>query len=107
VNLKARYEGKRKTREVIFRQKDFKTPLSLRVSQKIINHSPTGFNWSYRGSGAAQLALAILIDIEDTDFAVKHYQRFKEDIIAKLPKSDFILYLEEIEEWVKTTRLAE
>lgn len=35
-------------------------PLSLH--QGIRNHSPTGFNWGYQGSGAAQLALAILAD---------------------------------------------
>jgi hypothetical protein len=28
----------------------------------LFNHSPTGFNWGYSGSGPAQLALAILAD---------------------------------------------
>jgi len=35
-------------------------PLPLRLD--IRNHSPTGFNCGYQGSGAAQLALAILAD---------------------------------------------
>jgi len=35
-------------------------PLPFRT--EIRNHSPTGFNWGYSGSGPAQLALAILAD---------------------------------------------
>ena len=31
-------------------------------SQKIINHSPDGFNWGYGGSGPAQLSLAMCLD---------------------------------------------
>ena len=27
------------------------------------NHSPTGFSWGYLGSGCAQLALALLVDV--------------------------------------------
>ncbi len=33
-------------------------PLPLRLD--LYNHSPTGFEWAYNGSGPAQLALAIL-----------------------------------------------
>jgi hypothetical protein len=35
-------------------------PLPIRLDLR--NHSPTGFEWGYRGSGAAQLSLAILAD---------------------------------------------
>lgn len=35
-------------------------PLSPRSD--LVNHSPSGFNWGYGGSGPAQLALAILAD---------------------------------------------
>jgi hypothetical protein len=35
-------------------------PLPLRLD--LDNHSPTGFEWGYRGSGPAQLALALLAD---------------------------------------------
>src|SRR5262249_40617485 len=35
-------------------------PLALRT--EIRNHSPTGFEWGYGGSGPAQLALAIIAD---------------------------------------------
>jgi len=51
------------------------------------NHSPTGFEWGYEGSGPAQLALAILADLlVDDREAVRLHQKFKQDVIAKLPK---------------------
>ena len=36
------------------------TELSPSRSQDLYNHSPTGFNWGYGGSGPSQLALARL-----------------------------------------------
>jgi len=45
------------------------------------NHSPTGFNWGYGGSGPAQLALAIMLELRDrSDF----YQTLKWDLIARI-----------------------
>ena len=35
-------------------------PLDPRLD--LANHSPTGFEWGYGGSGPAQLALALLAD---------------------------------------------
>lgn len=55
-------------------------------SQAIINHSPTGFSWGYAGSGPAQLALAILLRFCKKDEAIRLYQPFKFDVIAKLPQ---------------------
>ncbi len=52
-------------------------------SLKLFNHSPTGFNWGYGGSGPAQLALAILLDYtNDSDKAIMFYQRFKTFVVA-------------------------
>lgn len=69
-------------------------------SQKIRNHSPDGFNWGYEGSGPAQLALAILLDMNGREFAEAHYQQFKSDIIARLPQeSGWTLTGAEITEW--------
>lgn len=58
-------------------------------SQKIWNHSPDGFNWGYGGSGPAQLALAICLELYGKDVAQQVYQSFKFDYIATLPQSDF------------------
>lgn len=55
-------------------------------SQKIINHSPDGFNWGYAGSGPAQLALAVMLELTGK---YADYQTFKFNLIAKLPQEDF------------------
>lgn len=59
--------------------------LTPHASLKLVNHSPDGFSWGYEGSGCAQLALAILQSLHAKEFALKHYQQFKRDVIAKIP----------------------
>lgn len=52
-------------------------------SQEIVNHSPDGFQWGYRGSGPAQLALALVLDATgDKNRAQRVYQDFKEEFVA-------------------------
>jgi len=46
------------------------------------------FNWGYPGSGAAQLALAICLEIYGKD-ARFDFMKFKFDYIATLPQSNF------------------
>jgi hypothetical protein len=65
--------------------------LSPVPSQGVFNHSPAGFNWSYGGSGPAQLALALLLEFTDRGAAVRHHQDFKWRVIAKLPTGDFAI----------------
>lgn len=81
-------KGKWKTREVWLNGKK----LNPAKSQKIRNHSPDGFNWGYAGSGPAQLALAICLELYGSP-NVK-YQGFKFKYIATLPQGDFDLKLE-------------
>src|ERR1700678_2696364 len=65
-------------------------PLNPRLD--LYNHSPTGFEWGYCGSGPAQLALAILADhLGDDREALNLYQRFKWAIVAGLPKKRWVL----------------
>lgn len=91
--MKITLKGNWATREVWLNGKK----LNPSKSQKISNHSPDGFNWSYGGSGPAQLALAICLELyggkknEPLQF---DYQQFKWDYIATLPKSDFNIELE-------------
>lgn len=71
-------------------------PLRLRLDLR--NHSPSGFEWGYGGSGAAQLAVAILADhLGDDEQALNLYQRFKWDVIAQLPRNSWTLTGEEID----------
>lgn len=61
--------------------------------RKLFNHSPTGFNWGYEGSGPAQLALALLADaLRDQRRAVRLHQAFKRKKIGAL----------KVDEWTMT-----
>jgi Family of unknown function (DUF6166) len=62
---------------------------SLRPRNDLVNHSPTGFEYGYGGSGPAQLALAILCDIfHDDKLAVRHHQDVKWAFIADLDRDE-------------------
>jgi hypothetical protein len=62
-------------------------PLELRLD--LDNHSPTGFEWGYGGSGPAQLALALLADATgDADRARQAHQRFKAEYVARLARNE-------------------
>jgi hypothetical protein len=49
------------------------------------NHSPTGFEWGYAGSGPAQLALALAASRLPEEEARAIYQRLKGRLVARLP----------------------
>jgi hypothetical protein len=72
------------------------------------NHSPSGFEWGYGGSGPAQLALAILADhLGDDQEALNFYQRFKWAIVAELPGRGWRLTSLEIDAVLHTLREVE
>lgn len=78
-------------------------PLDLRLELR--NHSPTGFDWGYCGSGPAQLALAILAHHCDSDEeALELYQRFKWAVIAALPRIGWSLNTRQIDEAIERIR---
>jgi hypothetical protein len=52
----------------------------------LCNHSPTGFEWGYAGSGPAQLALALAASRLPDALARTVYQRLKRALIAGLCK---------------------
>lgn len=67
------------------------------------NHSPSGFEWGYGGSGPAQLALALLADhLGDDEKAVRLHQEFKRKVIASLPHDHWILTSHEIDLAIKS-----
>jgi len=87
------YRGARTLRGCIVTVDD--KPLDARLD--LYNHSPTGFEWGYGGSGPAQLALAILAHHywnKDTlplgdEMAISLHQRFKWLTAAKFPRRGF------------------
>jgi hypothetical protein len=69
------------------------------------NHSPTGFEWGYAGSGPAQLALALLADhLADRQEALDFYQSFKFAIVARLEHLRWELTSEQIDQALRTIR---
>ena len=58
--------------------------LTPQKSQQVSNHSPDGFNHGYGGSGPAQLALAICLELFNQTAAVRLYQQFKWEHIATI-----------------------
>lgn len=83
--MKIKLKGRFATKEVWLNDK----LLSPEKSQEIYNHSPDGFNWGYGGSGPAQLALAILLELYDRDYALAHHQSFKWLYVERLHQADF------------------
>lgn len=70
---------------------------TLPARQDVVNHSPDGFAWGYEGSGPAQLALAILVEVIGAAKALAYYQSFKRACVAKLSRyQSFILYEDQI-----------
>jgi Family of unknown function (DUF6166) len=90
---------------------DFR-PLSPRASQNVWNHSPTGFEWGYGGSGPAQLALALLLDAHAgilrgralTDLAERAHQWFKWATVSQWG-NEWRITAGEIREWVERWKL--
>ncbi|KKM04090.1 hypothetical protein LCGC14_1767730 [marine sediment metagenome] len=83
------------------------TVLDLGPSLLLANHSPTGFEWGYLGSGCAQLSLAILLHATGDPFdALHYYQRFKRDFVSMWGER-WSITEEEVKTWLATKRLEE
>ena len=78
------------------------------------NHSPTGFEWGYGGSGPAQLALALLADHLNApnenrrdaaaEKAIALHQQFKFAVVSGLDPLSWSLTTEEIEAAINWSR---
>lgn len=80
--------------------------IPLGRSLKVRNHSPTGFQWNYLGSGPSQAALALLLEFGATDEeALNYYQEFKREIIANIPPQDFQMDDQRVIDWLEAKRL--
>lgn len=90
--------GNRVSREVTINS----IPLDYTRSQELFNHSPSGGNWGYAGSGPAQLALALLVAFtNDHAFALRYHQAFKAEVLALQPMDeDLVLDEAVVVQWV-------
>ncbi|QKY22195.1 hypothetical protein B4589_017505 (plasmid) [Halolamina sp. CBA1230] len=79
------YIGYRRRGRVIVEKRPEQEQLTPERSLALVNHSSSGFEWGYSGSGPAQLALALLLDYTgDEAFALDHYQAFKSEVVSQL-----------------------
>jgi len=76
-----------------------KSPFRPERSLQVRRHSPNGFNWGYEGSGPAQLALALLLDVVGPRLAQRYYQQFKRERVA-LWGNNWCITDTQIKEWV-------
>lgn len=106
------WEGIRKPlaeNNVVRMSVDSKLWANLPLYLEEVNHSPTGFEWGYNGSGPSQLAYAILrsyFEIEDKldiptaiSQAKRHYMRFKQAYVGKW-KEEWEITSDEVWLWV-------
>lgn len=77
-------------------------PLDWRASLAVRNHSPTGPEWGYEGSGPSQLALAVLLAVTDRETAERRHQEFKRDVIARINEAEWSLPLRDVRRWLAT-----
>lgn len=67
-------------------------------------HSNEGFEWGYSGSGPADLAEMILRTELGLDVPRTVYLRFRDDVVAKLPRPGFRLEAAEVMDWARVNR---
>ena len=79
------YVGYRQRGHVIVEKYPDRELLTPDRSLELANHSPSGFEWGYTGSGPAQLALALLLDYtDDEEVALAEYMAFKTEVVSQL-----------------------
>lgn len=93
------YQGMRKDGRPFVCRRDRDSFRTLDPRLDLYPHSPDGFEWGYPGSGPAQLALAILADHLGNDRrALFLHQRFKDAVIALLPRERWTLPSRRVDE---------
>ena len=90
------YRGIRLRDKTLVTVNSIELPLRLDLA----NHSPTGFEWGYCGSGPAQLALAILANELSIPEALKYYQLFKQQIISNLTHDSWSISSDQVRSWI-------
>jgi hypothetical protein len=77
--------------------------IETNVPRRIIEHSPTGMEWGYGGSGPADFALNILSIFIGEDAARYNglYQLFKQEFVSPLPQAGGTIPRQAIEKWLE------
>jgi uncharacterized protein DUF6166 len=68
--------------------------LKFEKSLKVKSHTLAGFDWGKREAGAAQLALAICLELYPLDLALAAYQDFKSAFISPIREDSFLMKMD-------------
>lgn len=95
--IEARYIGSRLASGTVVMVQTQQGRWRLKPRLDLMRHHPVGFDWAHTGSGPAQLALALLAHASGNDeFALEHYQVFKHEIVARLPRNGWELTSQQV-----------
>ena len=82
---------------ILWRTRDGEARASV---HHVPQHSPTGIEWGYGGSGPADLARSILLALAGERAAGALYQQFKHDVVARVPEEGGVLRAAHVRSWV-------
>jgi hypothetical protein len=85
---------------VVTKQVDDRPPEALNLRLDLRRHAGEA-NWGYSGSGPRQLATALLADVVGDGLAMEAAAKFKDEVLANLPREGFELTAEAIEAWAR------
>jgi hypothetical protein len=86
-----RFAGQRSDNETTVTMIVDGTPRELPLHLGVYRHSPSGFEWGYLGSGPAQLALALCVEMAGPERALRVHQAVKDRLVAPLDGDDWVL----------------
>jgi len=62
--------------------------------------SKSGFDWGNGGKGAQQLAFSMLFQLSDKETALKHVEKFTNEIVRTLNTRDWVLSASDVLNWI-------
>ena len=68
------------------------------------DHSPTGPEWGYHGSGPSQLAIAILLVVTDTVEAERFYPLSRSGVLSLIRADRWTLPVDQVRRWLARVR---
>jgi hypothetical protein len=77
------------------------------IPQRLVHHSPDGFEWGYLGSGPSDLALNILALFVDPPEAFRLHTAYKFDVVAHLPHDGGTVTARSVLDWIAARWLDE
>ena len=97
MRAKMKYTGKRTPDGALVRVEHERNATLLPLRTDLRNHSPTGFEWGYAGSGPAQLSLAICAHaLKNDSRAQRVYQYFKARVVQNFRGDTWEITKEEV-----------